>query len=66
MISDDRLLTLQEVAADLGIQPATVRELVKSGQLPAIQINASMVKRRLRFRRADVQKWLNERVVSQR
>lgn len=38
----ERMLTLREVSAHLNVNPATVRRLVKSGQLRAIRVGRDM------------------------
>jgi len=59
------LLTVDEVAGELRITPRTVRALVNSGRLPAIRVMDNR-EPRLRFRRSDLDAWLEERMVGRR
>ena len=47
-----RLLQASEVARMLGVNPKTVRELVKSGELPSVRLGGQGWHR---FRREDVE-----------
>lgn len=48
------LLTAEEVAAILKVRKGRVYELVRSGSLPAVHLG-----RQVRFRRADLEAWLD-------
>lgn len=64
MRSEERLLTAREVADHLGLSPETVLRYVRRGELPAIRLPGT-AKGRLRFRREDVEAWLEERSTRQ-
>jgi excisionase family DNA binding protein len=49
----ERMLTLREVSAYLNVNPATVRRLVRSGQLRAIRVGRDM-----RFEVRVVDQWV--------
>ena len=49
----ERMLTLREVSDYLNVNPATVRRLVRSGQLRAIRVGRDM-----RFEVSVVDKWV--------
>ena len=53
---DDRLLTVREVAAYLGVSAKTVERKARLGMLPSLRVFG-----RVRFRRSDVASWLAER-----
>ena len=55
MDPSDRLLTVAEVAEALRVSTMTIYRMVKSGQLPATRVGRSY-----RFRRADVQRYLEK------
>ena len=55
MDPNDRLLTVAEVAEALRVSTMTIYRMVKSGQLPATRVGRSY-----RFRRADVQSYLEK------
>jgi excisionase family DNA binding protein len=57
-LKGDRLLTAAEVGRWLGINQMVVYELAQRGDLPFLRLGA----RRLRFRPADVNRWLDERI----
>jgi len=50
------LMTTEEVASALNIHPRTVRRLWRAGKLPA----AIQVGTRIRWRRSDIERWLEE------
>lgn len=52
------LLTVGEVAGIMRVSNMTVYRLIKSGQLVALRVG-----RNYRLRRADVERYLNERAV---
>ena len=47
-------LTTEEVLACLRVTPRTIYRLIKTGELPAIRIG-----RQWRFRRADLDEWID-------
>jgi excisionase family DNA binding protein len=47
-------LTTEEVLTCLRVTPRTIYRLIKSGELPAIRIG-----RQWRFRRADLDEWID-------
>jgi len=49
----ERMLTLREVSAYLNVNPATVRRLVRSGQIRAIRVGRDM-----RFEVRVVDQWV--------
>jgi excisionase family DNA binding protein len=57
MTTDDQLLTTSQVAAQLGCTDRWVRELVKTGELPALRA-ASRPRSRLRIPAAAVDAFL--------
>ncbi len=56
MSNDDEMLTVHEVAQLLRVEPRTVRDWIRTGQLPAIRIG-----RMLRIRRGDLRRFLKNR-----
>lgn len=50
----EAFLTTEEVLAYLRITPRTIYRLIRTGELPAMRIG-----RQWRFRRADLDAWLN-------
>lgn len=57
--SDDRLLTVAEVAERLRVHPITVRRHIKSGRLQAVRVGRSV-----RVRASDVQALLKPAMAS--
>ncbi|MDO8670547.1 MAG: helix-turn-helix domain-containing protein [Dehalococcoidia bacterium] len=53
------IMDIQEAAVALGVHHNTVRRLVKQGLLPAIRITE---RGDFRFKRADIETYLSERV----
>lgn len=53
-VSDSAFLTTEEVLSCLKVNPRTIYRLIKSGELPAIRIG-----RQWRFRRADLDAWID-------
>ncbi|NUR52951.1 MAG: helix-turn-helix domain-containing protein [Acidobacteria bacterium] len=49
----EAFLTTEEVLSYLKITPRTIYRLIRSGELPAVRIG-----RQWRFRRADLDQWL--------
>ncbi len=54
---DIALMTVEEVAAYLQLQPETIRAMTRRGELPGFKVGS----RRLRFRKADIDAWLESR-----
>jgi excisionase family DNA binding protein len=52
----EAFLTTDEVLIYLKITPRTIYRLIRSGELPAVRIG-----RQWRFRRADLDRWLERR-----
>ncbi len=48
------LMTVEEVAAYLQLKPETIRAMTRRGQLPGLKVGT----RRLRFRKTDIDAWL--------
>lgn len=57
-IMENRLLTSSEVADWLNMDEATVQKMSRAGKLPAVKIGG-----RYRFRRADLEDWLNRQMT---
>jgi len=52
-------LTTEEVLSCLKVNPRTIYRLIKTGELPAIRIG-----RQWRFRRADLEEWIDRQRTS--
>ena len=52
-------LTTEEVLSCLKVNPRTIYRLIKTGELPAIRIG-----RQWRFRRADLDEWIDRQRTS--
>jgi excisionase family DNA binding protein len=52
----DECLTTDEVQAYLGITSRTMYRMIRAGELPAIRVG-----RQWRFRRSDMDRWLERR-----
>ncbi len=52
-----RLLTCEEVAPMLGVQPATVREWVRAGTIPHVRIGRS-----IRFSEPALEAWVERQI----
>ena len=52
--SKSAFLTTEEVLGCLKVNPRTIYRLIKSGELPAVRIG-----RQWRFRRSDLDEWIN-------
>jgi excisionase family DNA binding protein len=55
----DELLTLQEVSQILKMHLETVREMARTGEIPAFKINK---RGDYRVRRSDLDKWIEEKL----
>ena len=52
-------LTTEDVLGYLRVTPRTIYRLIRSGALPAVRIGGQW-----RFRRSDINRWLDEQSVS--
>jgi excisionase family DNA binding protein len=59
-MTDDDLLTVQEVAGITGLSVGTLRHWVSQGRIPFVRFSARCV----RFRRSDIETWIAEKVVA--
>lgn len=57
----DALLNAKDVARWLGVAPATVYEQVARGNLPAIKLWKGRRRALIRFRRADIEHFIQQR-----
>ena len=62
----NKLLTAQEVAKLLSINESTVYKWTDQGRLPYIDLSIGSGKRCLRFRRSDLEKLIEEKLVQSR
>ena len=60
-MSNETLLTAADVAQLLNIKRSTLYEAVARKQIPAIRLWSGRRKPLIRFRRADIERWLLER-----
>jgi len=59
-----RLLTYREAAEFLAVGKSTVYAMASQGELPCVQFGAGKTKKGVtRFRREDLEKFVNERVT---
>lgn len=58
--SDAQLLTMHELAAYLHLDENTVGKLVQAGKIPALQVD-----RQWRFKRAQIDAWIEEQLVGE-
>ena len=58
-MSDDDILTLEEVAKYLRVSERTVYDCAQKGEIPAGKIRASW-----RFKKSEIDKWVNDRLTS--
>jgi excisionase family DNA binding protein len=56
------LLTAREVAELLGLAPGTITKWVRDGKLPAFRCST----RAIRFREAEIERWLEQRATTER
>ena len=59
-MSDDDILTLEEVAKYLRVSERTVYDCAQKGEIPAGKIRASW-----RFKKSEIDKWVNDRLTPQ-
>jgi excisionase family DNA binding protein len=57
-MSEDEIMTLEEVAKYLKLQPQTVYKWAQEGQIPAAKLG-----REWRFRREILDEWVNNSIV---
>lgn len=62
--ADARLLTVEDVAAHLNVRPATVRDWIRTGYLPAVHVGPAG--RRYAVRRADLENLLEKRAAEKK
>lgn len=58
---DDQLLTADDVANLLQLKPQTIRDAAWRGKLPCVRLWTGKKKTLLRFRREDIDRFINER-----
>jgi len=58
-MADDDILTLEEVARYLRVSERTVYDCAQKGEIPAGKIRASW-----RFKKSEIDKWVNDKLVS--
>ena len=58
-MSDDDILTLEEVAKYLRVSERTIYDCAQKGEIPAGKIRASW-----RFKKSEIDKWVNDRLTS--
>jgi PTS system nitrogen regulatory IIA component len=58
-MSDDEILTLEEIAKYLRVSERTIYDCVQKGEIPAGKIRASW-----RFKKSEIDKWVNEKLTS--
>ncbi len=54
-ISDDRLLTVEEVGRYLGFAPGTIYNKAARGEIPSVKLGSA-----LRFRKSEIDRWIDE------
>jgi len=60
MKEKNEFLTVEELAELLKVSPRTIRRIIKRKEMPVIRIG-----RQLRFRRQDVDNWLDTKIIAQ-
>jgi nitrogen PTS system EIIA component len=58
-MADDDILTLEEVAKYLRVSERTIYDCAQKGEIPAGKIRTAW-----RFKRSEIDKWVNEKLVS--
>jgi len=58
-MADDDILTLEEVAKYLRVSERTIYDCAQKGEIPAGKIRAAW-----RFKRSEIDKWVNDKLVS--
>lgn len=59
-LNTEPLLTVDEVARYLRLQPSTVRGMARRGELPVVKVG-----RRWRFKRSLIENWLRNNMTDQ-
>jgi excisionase family DNA binding protein len=59
-LNTEPMLTTEEVARYLRLQPGTVRGMARRGELPVVKVG-----RRWRFKRSQIEGWLRNNMVAQ-
>jgi PTS system nitrogen regulatory IIA component len=59
VMADDDILTLEEVAKYLRVSERTIYDCAQKGEIPAGKIRTAW-----RFKKSEIDKWVNERLVS--
>jgi len=59
IMADDDILTLEEVAKYLRVSERTIYDCAQKGEIPAGKIRTAW-----RFKKSEIDKWVNERLVS--
>jgi excisionase family DNA binding protein len=59
---DSMLLTVEEVAALLRLKPSSIYDAAARGRLPAVRLWTGRRRSVVRFRRADIERFIAERV----
>lgn len=59
-LNTEPLLTVDEVARYLRLQPGTVRGMARRGELPVVKVG-----RRWRFKHSQIERWLRDNMVAQ-
>ena len=59
-VNTEPLLTVEEVARYLRLQPGTVRGMARRGELPVVKVG-----RRWRFKRSQIENWLRDHMTEQ-
>jgi excisionase family DNA binding protein len=57
-LNTEPLLTVEEVARYLRLQPGTVRGMARRGELPVVKVG-----RRWRFKRSQIESWLRDNMT---
>lgn len=58
---DDEILTIKEVAVYLKLTEKTAYRLAAEGDIPGFKVGGSW-----RFRRREIEKWLDEKLISRK
>lgn len=58
---EEALITAEEVARTLNVKVSTVYAAARRGQLPSVRLWTGQRRTLLRFRRAEIERWLRER-----
>lgn len=61
---EDTLVTAEDVARILNVKVSTIYAAAKRGQIPSVRLWAGKRRTLLRFRRADIERWVFDRSSS--